>query len=427
MGMVACACLGTTASCSGDNSASDGGGDAGKDVVIEYYVPDIPPPAPVLMDMAAGASHTCVVVAYGAANATFCFGKDGALGGTKQGILATAATGISPSPSIVTVASGPEAGHTCGIDDMHNVWCWGDDSLGQCAQGNPSGNVATPTGALDFNLGVARAYGIALGKGSTCSIRYPDSKLTCTGDNTLCQSNLHTGTSCDPGLAALQNGTDDGVVFQNLTILGSGSAHVCGFGSPVQSGTNQLFCWGDNSSLQSGPAPTGVNATAVAATTPPTKVVSLAGGAAHTCFVTDPPHQLYCFGKNDQHQSSPTSASATIDPSTMTPITLPQSAVPLTVATGPSETCAIDVNGLIWCFGASHGTNIDAVAGVKDVIKVVMGGAHSCALGHTPTDKPGVPVSLRCWGDNTDGQCGQTPGAAITTPTVVSIPQSAPQ
>ncbi len=425
IGGLACAAL-ATAGCSGDSSSNDAGSDGGKDVVIDYSVPEVAPPTPVLMDIAAGASHTCVIVAYGAVNATFCFGKDGALGGTKQGILAIASNGNSPNPSLVQVASGPEAAHTCAIDDKHNVWCWGDNSLGQCAQGNPSVNVATPQGALDFNLGPARATNLALGKGSTCTLRYPDDKLTCSGDNTSCQSNLHTAGPCDTGLAALQLGTDDGVVFQNLGILGSGSAHACGYGSPVPSGTSKLFCWGDNSYLESAPPPTGTTIVAVAATTPPTKVVSLAGGSAHTCFVTDPPHQLYCFGKNDQHQSDPTNASIMIDPSTIAPITLPQSAVPLTVAAGPSATCAVDVNGQIWCFGASHGTSIDAVTGVKDVTKVVMGGGHACALGHAPTDKPGVPVSLFCWGDNTDGQCGQTPGGTVATPTLVAIPQTAP-
>ena len=424
--MAAGGALAAGASCSGDNNAGIDGGDGGKDVVIEYYVADVAPPTPAVMDITAGASHTCAVVAYGSQNATFCFGKDGALGAAKQGVLATAATGNSPSPSFVSVMSGPEAAHTCAIDDKHTVWCWGDNTLGQCAQGNPSANVATPQGALDFNLGPARATGIALGKGSTCSIRYPDLKLTCSGDNTLCQSNLHTGQTCDPGLAAMQLGGDDGVVFQNLAMIGSGSGHACAYGSPVPSGTNQLFCWGDNASLQSGPGPAGVQVTAVAATTPPTKVISLAAGAAHTCFVTDPPHQLYCFGKNDQHQADPTSGSATIDPSGIAPITLPQSAVPLMVATGLNETCALDINGQIWCFGASHGTNIDAVSGVKDVTKVAMGGGHTCALGHSPTDKPGVPVSLFCWGDNTDGQAGQTAGGTVATPTAVAIPQTAP-
>ena len=418
--------LAGVANCSGDNTGVDGGQDGGQDVTPEYYVADVAPPTPMLMDIAAGASHTCAVVAYGSQNATFCFGKDGALGGTKSGVLATAATGNSPSPSFASIMSGPEAAHTCAIDNQHVVWCWGDNTLGQCAQGNPSANVATATGALDFNTGPLRATGIGIGKGSTCTIRYPDLKLTCSGDNTLCQSNLHTGNTCDTGLAAAQLGTDDGVVFQNLSIIASGSGHACAYGSPVPSGTNQLFCWGDNASLQSGPGPAGVQATAVAATTPPTKVISLTGGQAHTCFVTDPPHQLYCFGKNDQHQADPASGSATIDPTGITPIALPQSAIPLTVATGLSETCAVDISGQIWCFGASHGTNIDAISGIKDVTKVVMGGGHTCALGHAPTTNSG-PVSLFCWGDNTDGQAGQTAGGTVATPTLVAIPQTAPQ
>ena len=420
------------ASCSGDNSSADAGPDAAADITMEYYVKDVGVPTAVLVDVAAGASHTCAVVAYGTRNATFCFGKDAALGAPKQGLLATTSTGTAPSPSFVQITTGPEASHTCAIDDAKGVWCWGDNTVGQCGIGNPSPTVDTPQGVLDFNIGPARATSLAVGKATTCTLRYPDDKLTCFGDNGTCEANFHHFDSvqnkevCDTGLAAAQLGTDDGVVFKNLSILGAGSAHACGYGDPASAGAQALFCWGDNASLESGPAPAGVNAVAVVAASPPKKAVSLAGGAAHTCFVTDSPHELYCFGKNDQHQASPTSASATIDPSSMTPIPLPQSAIPLSVAAGPSETCVADITGQVWCFGASHGTNIDQVPAIKDVTKVVMGGAHACAIGHALSDAPGVPVSLFCWGDNTDGQAGQPPGGTVATPTVVAIPQTAP-
>jgi alpha-tubulin suppressor-like RCC1 family protein len=420
---------GATARCGGDDSnPTDAGSDAdaAQDVVgQDFYVPDVGPPTPTILDVAAGAQHTCAIVAYGGQHVTYCFGVDAALGGAKQGNLAVAASGLGSSPNLVAVASGHGAAHTCGTDTGKQVWCWGDDTLGQCGQGNPHANIATPAVAFDFQLGVAKATYLGVGTGSTCFVRSSDGKLLCFGDNTSCQTDFYDNTGCLAGATSGVPTTDTDVGFHNPSTIGLGAVHGCVAAEPLPSGNAALFCFGDNASLESGPAGNAITTPAanIASATP---VTSIAAGDAHTCFVTAPPHTLVCFGKNDVHQADPTSATSPIDPSTPAVVALPQSGVPSVVAASASETCVADVTGNVYCFGQGHGSSIEPVIGVKDVAKIAMGGAHTCVIGHLPSDSISSPGELICWGDNTDGQAGQTAGTAVTNPTLVAIPATPP-
>jgi hypothetical protein len=417
-----------TFSCSGGGTTiADAGPDVIVDVVIEYYHAETAPPTPAILDIAAGAEHTCMLISYGQQDVTYCFGAAVALGGTAQGILAVASNSMTPSPSLLSLASSHGAGHTCGIDTMHQVWCWGDNTDGQCGQGNTNTPVTSPQLSLDADFGITQAEPglVAAGTSTTCVVRPLDGKLECFGDNTSCDSDLYDTNVCSQDPTTSTPTTDANVVFSKITAMTEGALHGCLAASPYPTGTASLFCFGDNSSLESGP--TGKTITIPAANiAPPTSIVSLSAGDSHTCFVTDSPHQLYCFGKNDMHQASPTLTTTPIDPTTIVPIVLPQSATPITVGVRTAESCVVDTSGNVWCFGNGHGTNIDQVMGVKDVGKMAVGGGHTCVVGHVPTDAITAPASVICWGDNTMGQAGQTAGGTITTPTEVMIPSSAP-
>src|SRR6185503_20809636 len=85
--------------CGGNDTVIDGGSDAATDVTPEYFIKETAPPTPTLVDVTAGSQHTCTIVAYGTQHATYCFGADAALGGTKNGILAVASAGLATSTS----------------------------------------------------------------------------------------------------------------------------------------------------------------------------------------------------------------------------------------------------------------------------------------------------------------------------------------
>ena len=415
------------ASCSGGGGTIDAGPDvAPMDVAIEYYMPETSPPAPILLDVVAGAQHTCVLVDYDQQNVVYCFGADSAVGGTKNGVLAVPSNGAAPMPNFQQIASSHGAGHTCAFDDQKQMWCWGDNSKGQCGQGNTNTPVATPALAEDFQFGIAKGTLLTAGTQATCLVRILDNQTECFGDNTTCESDQYDpeAGACAPSAYTATAVTDSPSVFANVTRMSEGAAHGCVVATPAPSGASTIFCWGDNSTLESGPS--GKSVTVPAANVATAKVVSLATGDGYTCWVTDSPHQLYCFGKNDVGQSNPTSTTTPIAPNAAAAVMLPMGNTPILVATRANETCAVDTNGLVWCFGNGHGTNIDQVMGVKDVGKLALGAGHACAVGHVAAAMTTDPSQVVCWGDNTMGQAGQTAGGMITTPTAVVLPASAP-
>lgn len=434
------------ASCNGDNSNGDAG-DGSTDVIIsEPYVPDVAPAAPIITDLVAGAQHTCVLVDYNGRYVTYCFGKGTEIGGTAQGVLATPAADNDASPGFLTLASTYGAGHTCAIDHFKQVWCWGDNTLGQCGQGNMNTPVAAPAIATDVSFGVASASLLTTGSQTTCLVHILDNNFECFGDNSSCEADLYDDSGCSLSPQSATPTTDNMVVFQKVAMLAEGKVHGClvgvaagttndggaldggGDAAPKEGGSDAaalpgIYCYGDNTSLESAPAGTAVATPAVRVAQG--NIVSLSAGDSYNCYTTLT-HGLYCFGKNDVHQSSPTSTATTIDPTAAVPITLPSSAIAQSVVVRSNESCVIDINGLVWCFGNGHGTNIDQLQGVKDVQKLALGASHQCVLGHLTAAKPTDPVGVICWGTNTAGQAGQTPGTTVATPTAVLLPPSAP-
>lgn len=104
---------------------------------------DIPPygsqtslAAPVV-DLVAGASHTCALLADGAVT---CFGLN-SKGQVGPGATTTADEVRQPAPvtgfggRVVALGAGPAAQHTCAILADDSVQCWGSDSDGQLGDG----------------------------------------------------------------------------------------------------------------------------------------------------------------------------------------------------------------------------------------------------------------------------------------------------
>ena len=104
---------------------------------------DVPPygaetslSAPVV-ELAAGASHTCALLADGAVT---CFGLN-SKGQVGPGATTTAQEVRQPAPvtgfagRVVALGAGPTAQHTCAILADGSVQCWGSDSDGQLGDG----------------------------------------------------------------------------------------------------------------------------------------------------------------------------------------------------------------------------------------------------------------------------------------------------
>lgn len=186
------------------------------------------------------------------------------------------------------------------------------------------------------------------------------------------------------------------------SLVETGSRHTCGV-----NGAGQVWCWGDNGSLQLGGSErTGSGrdrpiSTAMALPIPG-RVVDLALGSEHTCALTDS-GEVYCWGRNYAEASAP------FEPEL---VDLGKPAV--SIEAGSEHTCAILESGKVRCWGSNTwgqlGTGQSgqpstgmllgrALSFIEPVAQLALGFDHSCALLEGG--------NVHCWGSNLFGQLGR--------------------
>jgi hypothetical protein len=351
---------------------------------------------------------------------------------------------------IAHISASPTSNHTCAYDTGGQVWCWGANDLGQVngTAANPMAAIATPVRLANANTGGAlTASLLAVGANHACAADTRTSSsapIFCWGSNDHCQDGYVTGGMCPPvsgvvpsaalstatpvfalalgGNATLvedqrvsgthaavdfigdsANGQCYGQAIGDISSpiecanageiypvdLSMGSGHGCEIGS-LDGGANQVYCWGDNSTLQVDPSFTGgghLGAGPVfTAYTDAPKAVGAGNGVSCTVFMAPSGNYLACQGANSHYQ--------------LAQDTNLQPAGPVIVK--------------------------DAQGRPIDVISVHLGSAHVCALTR------GARHTLLCWGDNSVGEVG-TPVSRnakgtldVLSPTQVAFPPQAP-
>lgn len=209
----------------------------------------VPPGAPRLqpveiagadgaLALAAGASHTCAVIASG----VLCWGAN------DKGQLGNGATGVpdsTPAPTQPVLSGvtflGSGADHGCAVVG-DALWCWGANASSQIDRSGP-GAQSSPKSVL------SNVRAVAAGAAHTCAIT-KDQTLRCWGLDD--QGQL--------GAAGAGNNPVD-VALATLQAAGAGYKHTCA------TANGETFCWGLNDRGQLGTDPT------VTASTPaPTRV-----------------------------------------------------------------------------------------------------------------------------------------------------------
>ena len=266
--------------------------------------PTIVPGITGALAVTAGGAHTCVALAGGSVS---CWG----LNGDKQ---LGAKTPLNFSFTPVTVAFGSSltkqiaagAYHTCAIVAANStVLCWGSNSDGQL--GNPGGgglpaaevqttdpgcNICPPTVAL---LNKVTTIAASIGVGNLVSLSPPFG-----GYHTVALDSSGIdwgwGNNNDGQLVAGAGGgfakLDPSPPGPTPTKIAAGAYHTC----ILAGATTGVFCRGNNSDVQSGPTPPGF----VPGTT---SAVDVAAGGYHTCAVIVTPTtpatgSVACWGRN---------------------------------------------------------------------------------------------------------------------------------
>jgi len=293
----------------------------------------------------------------------------------------------------------------CAITTDNQLSCWGDNRFGQLGTGDRAGR-STPVVVAGIDAEVAKATN---GAGHTCA-ETVDGALFCWGRNTAGQLGVGDNDARDTPVRV-----DMPIAIERLS---AGAAFTCARGTD---GT--LYCFGANEYGQLGIGST-------VAQTRPTKVqglssvVRLTTGAGHACAFTSD-GAVWCWGDNREGQlgtgdTDARSRAVQIDPDGLGAVTQ--------VYAGGAHTCAQRVDGSLWCWGSNRfgqlGTGdtdarLTPVAIAPEdlgtsISAVYAGGAHTCAVK--------VDGSVWCWGNNQYGQLGADVGPVATKPVRVRPP-----
>jgi alpha-tubulin suppressor-like RCC1 family protein len=331
--------------------------------------------------VSAGGSHTCRVMADGAA---YCWGFNG------NAQLGEGTTAHSSSPVPIRVAGGVRfaavsAGyfHTCGIAAAGAAYCWGSNYEGQLGNGTRFGELSpAPV------LGRAPFASVSAGLRHTCGVT-AEGAAYCWGENEGGQ--LGDGTS--------RNRTRPVPVAGNVSFVAvsAGGGHTCGV-----TAAGAAYCWGYNGQGQLGDGTT-IGRTSPVPVASGVPFAAVSAGDVHTCGVTAT-GAAYCWGDNRYGELGDGTTT-----NRSTPVPVAGGLNFTAVSAGNGYACGVASRDAAYCWGSNDGgqlgdgttTNRSSpvrVAGALRFTALSAGTNHSCAVT--------AAGAAYCWGVNENGKLG---------------------
>lgn len=373
--------------CWGDTSFGQFQGDT----TIPQIIAGLPP----LQAIATGGRHSCGIDAL---HQLWCWGAN-----DQQQIVATGGDRTITVPQIVLAGVSHVAlgfATTCARLQIGQTSCWGDSTYGQLGNGGYEYDATSPF-VRDLNDGFA----IAAGGNFSCTL-LKQVMVRCWGGNEYGQ--IGDGTTNTAALPQTVRSNDE------VMTVAAGSAHACVI---VSDGT--VRCWGHNNYGQLGNQATEDSSSPVIAAVQ--QVVDISLGQSHSCALLQDGGGA-CWGRNDDGQlGSGSTASSGM------PLRVADLATAIVLKSGGNHTCAVLQSTNIVCWGRNQQGQIGigdvgpglsiptAVPGLSGVTDIGLGLDHSCALTQSG--------QVYCWGWNQYGQVGMgTVGetAYITRPQLVA-------
>nr|AIF25460.1 RCC1 domain-containing protein [uncultured marine group II/III euryarchaeote SAT1000_51_D10] len=386
------------------------------------------------VSISAGAYHTCAILDDAS---LACWGRNG------YGQLGIGSNSSQNSPQTVDLGAGRKAvtvsageGFTCAILDNSSLKCWGDNQYGQLGIGTGSDDTNhyyTPQLVdLDSN---SSAVAVALGSGHACVI-LDDGSLKCWGQNSHSQVGLG---------APFDDVNQDSPQTVLLEVGRSAVALTAGYDNSCAILDNaSLACWGDNEYGQLGPSSTVPGYSRIPS---PTHVdlgsnsaLAVSNAGLHTCVAIDN-GSLNCLGYNQYGQLglgnyTPSGGIDTpqwVNLGTGRHVDLSERDIDgdgtlnifdthmpgmqegsafsrSTIAAGSDHTCAILVNGSLYCWGENDygqlGLGDTTLRTLPSYVDLGGGSAIGVAAGYKFTCVIVENGSIYCWGKNHKGQLG---------------------
>ncbi|WP_171049135.1 putative Ig domain-containing protein [Rhizobium sp. MHM7A] len=321
--------------------------------------------------------------------------------------------------------------HSCGITVEGGVKCWGSGGVGQLGNSKMVSSL-TPVDVTGLTSGVAS---ISLGAYHSCAVT-SNNLAKCWGMGEHGQ--LGNGQ-------VLSKSSPQSVTRSDWAQIAAGSNHTCGMTT-----SGSVYCWGLGSNGR-----LGVNAAGTVAGPNPVSALDgiaaqITTGVDHSCVLTKS-GGVKCWGVGMYGKVDGASTNNKTTPTDVTGVT---SGI-VNVAAGGKHTCAIRTTGALACWGnPGNGTpnppapptnisgftsgNVDLEAGEEHTCVITTSGAAKClalnnaygqigngTTARTPNNVVGLSSgvvhisaggnttcaalsdqTLRCWGQNSQGQVG---------------------
>ncbi len=287
---------------------------------------------------------------------------------------------------------------TCVLRANGTVWCWGNNRLGTVGDGTTT-NRTMPVQVA----GITTAVAITGSEHQRCAL-LRDGTVSCWGANVDGQLGDATNTNRPRPVAVFG--------LAGVTDIQSGLDHVCA----IRGVTGAVMCWGANDDAQLGNGTTTSRNVPVAANE--TAAMQLGSYGSQTC-ARRANGSIDCWGRNVDGELG---IGTVVSPS-MTPAPVMGVSDAAEVEGGSTFTCARRTSGRVVCWGEnSYGQMGDGtrdtvvrrtaptmdVSGLVDAVQFAAGGAHVCALR--------ASGGVACWGANGHGQLGDGTVATRTMP-----------